>query len=117
MQSQKLDPADYQKVVSSPNRYAAAVQWHKRQQAQAEIGDDPAAFRAKLEAEILARSTAELQTARRQQAQLLPRTRHALQPRGRSQRRLQKRPGLVWPALSQDIFDHLTPGLTPASVH
>jgi hypothetical protein len=54
-QSQKLDPADYQKVVSSPNRYAAAVQWFKRQQAQAEIGDDPAAFRAKVEAEILAK--------------------------------------------------------------
>jgi len=55
MQSQKLDPADYQKVVTSPNRYAAAVQWHKRQLAQAEIGDDPAAFRAKVEAEILAK--------------------------------------------------------------
>lgn len=55
MNSQKLDPADYQKVVTSPNRYAAAVQWHKRQLAQAEIGDDPAAFRAKVEAEILAK--------------------------------------------------------------
>jgi len=55
VQSQTLDPADYHKVVNSPNRYAAAVQWHKRQKAQAEIGDDPAAFRAKLEAEILAK--------------------------------------------------------------
>ncbi len=55
MQSQKLDPADYHKVVGSPNRYAAAVQWHQRQLAQAEIGDDPAAFKAKLEAEILAK--------------------------------------------------------------
>lgn len=55
LQSQKLDPADYQKVVSSPNRYAAAVQWHKRQLAQAEIGDDPTAYKAKLEAEILAK--------------------------------------------------------------
>lgn len=55
VQSQKLDPADYQKVVNSPNRYAAAVQWHKQQLAKAEIGDDPTAFRAKLEAEILAK--------------------------------------------------------------
>jgi hypothetical protein len=55
MQSKSLDPADYHKVVNSPNRYAAAVQWHQRQQAQAEIGDDPAAFKAKVEAEILAK--------------------------------------------------------------
>lgn len=55
LQSQKLDPADYQKVVSSPNRYAAAVQWFKREQAKAEIGDDVTAFRAKVEAEILAK--------------------------------------------------------------
>ncbi len=55
MQSQKLDPADYQKVVSSPNRYAAAVQWFKREQAKAEVGDDVTAFRAKVEAEILAK--------------------------------------------------------------
>jgi hypothetical protein len=61
MQSQKLDPADYQKVVSSPNRYAAAVQWFKRQQAQAEIGDDPTAYKAKLEAELREKITAELQ--------------------------------------------------------
>lgn len=55
VQSRKVDPADYHKVVGSPNRYAAAVQWHQRQLAQAEIGDDPAAFRAKVEAEILAK--------------------------------------------------------------
>src|SRR6185503_12259288 len=55
LQSKTLDQADYQKVVSSPNRYAAAVQWHKAQLAKAEIGDDPAAFRAKIEAEILAK--------------------------------------------------------------
>ena len=71
MNSQKLDPADYQKVVSSPNRYAAAVQWHKRQQAQAEIGDDPTAYKAKLEAEIRERVLAEVnggQPAQQRQA-------------------------------------------------
>lgn len=49
-----VDQADFQKVVGSPNRYAAAVQWHKRQQVQAEIGDDPAAYREKVKQEILA---------------------------------------------------------------
>ena len=53
-EAQTLDPADYQKVVNSPNRYAAAVQWHKRQQVAAEIGDDPVAFREKVKAELLA---------------------------------------------------------------
>lgn len=60
MNSQKLDPADYHKVVGSPNRYAAAVQWHQRQQAQAEIGDDPAAYKAKVEAEIKAKLLEEM---------------------------------------------------------
>jgi hypothetical protein len=55
MQSRALDPADYQKVVSAPNRYAAAVQWHERQKALTEIGTDPTAYKAKIEAEILAR--------------------------------------------------------------
>jgi hypothetical protein len=65
IQSNKIDPADYQKVLNSPNRYAAAVQWHQRKQAQEEIGDDPAAFRARLEAEIL--------------------TKHGLTPQGQQQ--------------------------------
>ena len=55
LRSQKVDPVDYHTVVGSPNRYAAAVHWHQRQLAQAEIGDDPAAFRAKVEAELRAR--------------------------------------------------------------
>lgn len=56
----QLDPADIQRVSNSPNRYAAAVQWHQRRLAQAEIGDDPAAYRAKLEAELREKITAEL---------------------------------------------------------
>lgn len=55
LQSRTIDPADYHKVVNAPNRYAAAVQWHERHKALTEIGDDPAAYRAKLEAEILAK--------------------------------------------------------------
>jgi hypothetical protein len=73
MQSQKLDPADYQKVVSSPNRYAAAVQWFKREQAKADIGDDVTAFRAKVEAEILAKhGITEQQPAEQQRAPVMP---------------------------------------------
>lgn len=76
LQSGRLDQADYQKVVSSPNRYAAAVQWHKRQQAQAEIGDDPAAYKAKLEAEIREKVLAEMNggepQAQQRQATVMP---------------------------------------------
>lgn len=68
----RLDQADFQKVVSSPNRYAAAVQWHQRQQAQAEIGDDPAAYKAKLEAELREKLLAELQSEGAQQTQQRP---------------------------------------------
>ena len=53
VERKSLDPADYHKVVNSPNRYAAAVQWHARQQAQQEIGDDPAAYKERLRAQIL----------------------------------------------------------------
>jgi hypothetical protein len=46
-----LDPADYERVVQSPNRYDAVVQWHKRQSVLASVGDDPEAwFQKRLEA-------------------------------------------------------------------
>jgi hypothetical protein len=53
-QSGQLDPADYQRVISSPNIYDAAVKWHKRVLAQQEIGDDPAAYKERLKAELKA---------------------------------------------------------------
>jgi hypothetical protein len=56
----QLDPADYRRVVNSPNRYAEAVRWHERQTARAEIGDDPAAYKARLEAELRDKILAEL---------------------------------------------------------
>jgi hypothetical protein len=55
MKSSTLDIADYHKVASSHNRFAEAVKWHKRQAALSEIGDDPSAYRQKVEAEILAK--------------------------------------------------------------
>lgn len=99
MRSQKLDPADYQKVANSPNRYAAAVQWHQRQLAQAEIGDDPAAYKAKLREELLA----ELQQGDGQQTQ----QRQAAMPSNfATARNVGSRAGPAWsgPASIQDIF-------------
>lgn len=65
--SGRIDPADYQRVLGSPNRYAAAVQWHQRQQAQAEIGDDPAAYKERLKAELRKELEAELNGGNGQQ--------------------------------------------------
>jgi hypothetical protein len=68
VQTQALDQADYQRVVNAPNRFAAAVQWHQRQEAQKEIGTDPAAYKAKVEAEIREKVLAELQQGGQPQA-------------------------------------------------
>jgi hypothetical protein len=65
--ARSIDPSDYQRVMNSPNPYDAAVKWHKRQQAQAEIGDDPAAFRTKVEAEIRAKLEQEAQNGQTEQ--------------------------------------------------
>ena len=104
MQSQKLDPADFQKVVHSPNRYASAVQWHQRQLAQAEIGDDPAAYKAKLEAELREKILAEGQQGDGQQAQ----QRQAAMPSNFASARnvANRSAGPAWsgPASIQDIF-------------
>lgn len=109
VQSRSLDPADYQKVVGSPNRYAAAVQWHKQQQAKAEIGDDPAAFRAKIEAEILAKHglTAEGAAADSPQQQVA-----SVMPSNLTNaRNVGSRSGPAWsgPPSLNDIFDTKRP--------
>lgn len=109
LQSKTLDPADYQKVVSSPNRYAAAVQWHKRQLASAEIGDDPAAFRAKLEAEILAKHGL---TADGAAAEVPAQTKTPVMPSNLAgARNVGSRSGPAWsgPPSLQDIFDTSRP--------
>ena len=106
----KLDPADFHKVANSPNRYAAAVQWHQRQQAQAEIGDDPAAYKAKLEAELREKLTAELQQGEGQQAQ----QRQATMPSNFANARNvgNRGTGPVWsgPSTIDDIFNRQRSG-------
>lgn len=50
----QLDPAEYQRIMSSPNPYDEAVKWHKRKTALDEIGSDPASYKERLKAELLA---------------------------------------------------------------
>ncbi|MBX3583561.1 MAG: hypothetical protein KF810_16875 [Rhizobiaceae bacterium] len=49
MADRTLDPADYNRVVNSQNRYSAAVEWYKRSQTLQKVGNDPEAW---LEAEM-----------------------------------------------------------------
>lgn len=48
LQQGQVDPADYHRVVNSPNRYAEAVEWHKRQSVLSETGGDLTQYRQKL---------------------------------------------------------------------
>jgi len=57
-----VDPAEYQRIQSSPNPYRAAVEWHKRQSFLSEVGSDPSAYRERIKAEILAELNAGQQT-------------------------------------------------------
>lgn len=100
-----LDPSDYQRIAGSPNRYAAAVQWHQRQQAQAEIGNDPAAYKAKVEAELREKILAEINGGQQQQ-QAQPAARVAPSNLAGA-RNVGARSGPAWsgPASLQDIFD------------
>jgi hypothetical protein len=42
--NESLDVADYEKVVTSPNRYDEVVKWHRRHEALKTVGDDPSAW-------------------------------------------------------------------------
>lgn len=109
LQSKKLDPADYQKVVGSPNRYAAAVQWHQRQVAQAEIGDDPAAYKTKLEAELREKIAAEQQQGGQQAQQ---RQQEVMPTNLAGARNAGARSGPAWagPSSIDDIFNRQRSG-------
>lgn len=101
-QSGQVDPADAQKVLSSPNIYAAAAEWHKRKLAEAEIGPDPAAYKAKLEAEIRAKVEAELAQGPAQTATNAP----VMPSNLASARNVGSRNGVPWsgPAPLDQIF-------------
>lgn len=108
LQQGMLDPADYRRVVNSPNRYAEAVRWHQRQVARAEIGDDPSAFRARVEAELREKILTELGggTGERQRFAFATPSNLA------GARNVGSRSGPAWsgPASLTDIFDRRKPG-------
>jgi hypothetical protein len=50
----QIHPSEKDRIMSSPNPFYEAVQWHQRNAALSEIGTDPAAYRERLKAELLA---------------------------------------------------------------
>jgi hypothetical protein len=51
--SGSMHPADYQKVMQSPNPFAEGVKWHQAHKIVSEVGTDPTAYKAKLRSELL----------------------------------------------------------------
>ena len=50
----------HDQIMTARNPYKAMVDWHKQQQVISEIGDDPAAYRARLKAELRAEVEAQV---------------------------------------------------------
>ena len=48
------DKAVAQKIMHAPNPYGELMKWHQREQVMSEIGEDPQAYRQRIEAEIRA---------------------------------------------------------------
>jgi hypothetical protein len=69
VEARRIDPLEAHRINSSPNPWAAAVEWHQRNTTMAEIGSDPAAYKAKLADEIRAQVMAELQQGQQPAAQ------------------------------------------------
>lgn len=67
--ARQIDPAIAHRINSSPNPWAAAVEWHQQTTTMAEIGSDPAAYKARLAEEIRAQVMAELQSGQQPSAQ------------------------------------------------
>jgi hypothetical protein len=91
--------ADYQRIMTSPDPWGELVDWHSKESALREIGDDPAAYRARLKAELLE----EISGARgAHHAPLLPSNLAGARNAG-------TRHGPAWggPAPLQDIFDRV----------
>lgn len=98
--------AVYQYIMSSEHPYGALVEWDNRQRALAEIGDDPAAFKEKVKAELLAElqaSTGTQQRAAPPQA-TIPATMPSNFATGRNVG-ARSGPGWSGPASIDEIFD------------
>lgn len=59
---QASDPALHQQILNSRNPWGSLVKWHQGQELAREIGGDPAAYKAKVEAELRAKIEAEIAT-------------------------------------------------------
>jgi hypothetical protein len=64
--------ATYQQVMSSPHPYGALVAWHGKQKVMSEIGSDPAAYREKIKAELLAEMGGQQPQAQPNQVPVMP---------------------------------------------
>lgn len=99
----QIDPDVHRRINSSPNPFAAAVQWHQHVTTMSEIGSDPAAYKAKLEQELRDKVLAEIQEGQ-------PRAGNAPAPVMPSNfaaaRNVGNRSGPAWsgPTPLQDIF-------------
>lgn len=99
------DPAaqgEYARIMRSGDPWGELVRWHKREQAMAEIGTDPDAYKAKVREQLLA----ELQNGGGQQQQAKP-SATALPSNFAQARNVGARTGPAWagPAPLADIFD------------
>jgi hypothetical protein len=97
--------ADYQRIMASADPWSELVNWHGKESVLREIGDDPAAYRARLKAELmeeLGGASAPLHGGARdaRRAPLLPSNLAGARNAG-------TRHGPAWggPAPLQDIFD------------
>lgn len=61
----QLPRAEFEQVMTAPNPFVAAVQWMRRREAYAVMGDDPAKFEENMRAKIRAELEQELRSGRR----------------------------------------------------
>jgi hypothetical protein len=103
-----IDPADYHRVLSSPNIYDAVAKWHKSVLAKQRIGDDPDAYEKRVEAEIRAKLEAEAQGTTETVTNGAAQTRPAVMPSNlATARNVGARTGPAWagPTPLSDIFN------------
>jgi hypothetical protein len=53
IQAGRMHPAEHQRIMSMPNPFLAAVEWHRNREILKEIGSDPAAYRQRILDEAL----------------------------------------------------------------
>lgn len=103
----KSDPsmrAEHQRMMASPHPFRELVKWHQSSQAMAEIGSDPVAYKARLEAEIREKIMAESQTTQQPGQQQPPPVMPSNFTSGRNVGNRASGPAWAGPPPLQDIF-------------